>query len=106
MKKIIKKELKYLTIPIFEKGMDFMAKSFNKVFERFDKNDEKFFKISEKLDCHDKVFDIMLKEMQGFNKEAREHRMTMSGLNHSDISQEREIKGLKIRIKRLEEKIK
>lgn len=101
----IKKEPKYLTADtfkkfekVFEKDMDFMAKSFNKVFEKLDKHDERF-------DRHDKVFDIMLKEMQTYSKEAREHRMTMSGLNYSDISQEKEIKGLKIRIEKLEEKV-
>ena len=63
----IKKGPKYVTADtfkkfekVFEKDMDFMAKSFNKVFER--------------LDRHDQVFNIMLKEMQSYSKEAREHR--------------------------------
>jgi len=69
-----------------------MAKSFAKVFE--------------KLERHDKAFELIFKEMQNCGKEAREHRMTMSGLNHSDITQEKEIEGLKIRVERLEQKIK
>ena len=45
-----------------------MAKSFAKVFE--------------KLERHDKAFELIFKEMQNYGKEAREHRMMMSGLNH------------------------
>jgi hypothetical protein len=91
-KNVSKKKSEYVTTATFEKGMDFMAKSFAKVFDRFDRND--------------KVIESLLKEMQNYGKEAREHRMTMSGLNHSDISQEREIEGLKIRVEKLEQKIK
>lgn len=91
-KNILKKKSEYVTTAIFEKGMDFMAKSFAKVFE--------------KLERHDKAFELMFKEMQNYSKEAREHRMTMSGLNSSDITQEREIEGLKIRVEKLEQKIK
>ena len=81
-----------MTMPVFERHEDFIAKSFAKVFE--------------KLDRHDKVFDIMLKELQNHSQEAREHRMLMSGLNHSDIAQERKLKGLELRIEKLEEKVK
>jgi hypothetical protein len=91
-KNILKKESGHVTTVVFEKGMDFMAKSFAKVFDKLDRNDE--------------VIGSLLKEMQNYSKEAREHRMTMSGLNHSDINQEREIEGLKIRIERLEQKVK
>jgi len=91
-KKVLKKKSEYVTTAIFEKGMDFMAKSFSKVFE--------------KLERHDKAFESMFKEMQNYGKEAREHRMTMSGLNISDITQEREIEGLKVRVEKLEQKLK
>jgi phage shock protein A len=90
MKKIAKKEPKYVTMPVFEKAMDFMAKSFAKVFE--------------KLERHDKAFELVLKEMRDYSQEAREHRMMMSDLNHSDISQERRIEGLEIRVEKLERK--
>jgi radical SAM superfamily enzyme YgiQ (UPF0313 family) len=91
-KNVLKKESRYVTTTVFEKGMDFMGKSFAKVFDRFDRND--------------KVIESLLKEMKNYGKEAREHRMDISGLNHSDINQEREIEGLKIRIEKLEQKIK
>lgn len=55
-----------MTVPMFEKGMDFMAKSFAKVFD--------------KLERHDQAFNIVLKEMQAFREEAREHRMITSEL--------------------------
>ena len=75
------------------------AKGFEKVFDKLEQHDKKFIQ-------HDKAFEIMLREMQGFNKEAHDHRMTMTSLNHSDVFQEREIEGLKIRIEKLEEKVK
>ena len=89
----------FVTMPVFEKGMDFMAKSFAKVFEKLDQHDKQFAQIG-------KVLESMLKEMQTNSQEAREHRMTMSGLNHSDIMQERKIKGLEIRVEKLEQKVK
>ena len=101
-----KNKSEYVTTVVFEKGMNFMAKSFNKVFEKLDNHDKMFVKVFEKLDRHDKAFELILKEMQSYGKEAREHRMTMSGLNSSDINQEREIEGLKIRVEKLENKIK
>lgn len=91
-KRVLKNKSGYITVTVFEKGMDFMGKSFAKVFDKLDRNDE--------------VIVSLLKEMQNYGKEAREHRMTMSGLNHSDINQEREIEGLKIRVEKLEQKIK
>ena len=84
---------------MFEKGMDFMAKSFAKVFDKLEQHDKKF-------EQHDKAFELILKELQNNSQEAREHRMLMSGLNHSDIAQERKIKGLEVRIEKLEEKVK
>ncbi len=88
----VKKEVGYVTAPMFEKGIDFMAKSFAKVFD--------------KLERHDKAFDIILKEMQTYRHQSHEDRLSIGSLNHSDISQEREIEGLKIRVEKLEEKIK
>ena len=98
-KRATNKEPKYVTVPMFEKGMDFMAKSFAKVFDKLEQHDKKF-------EQHDKAFELILKELQNNSQEAREHRMLMSGFNHSDISQERKIKGLEIRIEKLEGKIK
>ncbi len=119
-KKVLKNESRYINNATFEKGMDFMAKSFAKVFDKleqhdklfakvFDKleqHDKLFAKIFDKLERHDKAFEVMLEETQNYGKEARDHRMTMSGLNSSDITQEREIEGLKIRVEKLEQKIK
>ncbi|MFA5936849.1 MAG: hypothetical protein WC822_03150 [Candidatus Paceibacterota bacterium] len=105
-KNILKKESGHVTTVVFEKGMDFMAKSFAKVFDKLDNHNKLFTKVFDKLDRNDEVIGSLLKEMQNYSKDAREHRMTMSGLNHSDINQEREIEGLKIRIERLEQKVK
>lgn len=105
-KKILKKKSEYINTATFEKGMDFMAKSFAKVFDKFDNHDKLFTKIFDRFDRNDKIIESLLKEMQNYGKEAREHRMDMSGLNHSDLSQEREIEGLKISVEKLEQKIK
>ena len=102
----MKKEMKYVTMPVFEKHQDFMAKSFAKVFEKLEKHDKYFEEVFDKFKQHDKIFETMLKEIQNNSQEAREHRMMMSSLNHSDITQERKIEGLIIRIEKLEEKIK
>ena len=98
-KKTMKKEPKYVTIPVFEKGMDFIAKSFAKVFERFEQ-------INKKFEQHDKAFELILKEMQTFRQESHEHKMMMGTLNHTDVMQHRKIEGLEIRIEKLEQKVK
>ena len=92
MKKQTKKESKYITMSIFEKSMASIAHSFDKVFE--------------KLDRHDKAFELILKELQEQRKEAIGYRMMMSSLNHNDVSQHRKIEGLEIRIEKLEAKLK
>lgn len=107
MKKIAKKTTeKYLTeakFGIFErafgKHMTSIAKSFSGLDERFDK-------IEQRLIRHDKAFELLFKQMQVFTEEAREHRQTMAGLVHTDIKQEREVEDLRIRVERLEMKIK
>ena len=95
----IKKEQKHLTESkfrvfetTFEKHMANIAKSFSRIDER--------------LTRHDKAFELVLKQMQQFTEEAREHRQTMSSLMHTDISQERTIEDLKIRVERIEAQIK
>jgi len=79
----------------FEKAMASTAKAFSKVDERFNK-------IDEKLAQHDKAFALLLKQMQVFTEEGREHRQTMATLMHTDISQERNIENLRVRVERLE----
>jgi C-terminal processing protease CtpA/Prc len=96
---------KYLTVATFEKGMDFMAKSFAKVFEKLDNHDKLFVKIFDELNSHNKVFDIMLREMKTYREESHNDRMTTSTLNSFDIKQEREIEGLKLRVEKLEQKV-
>ncbi|MFA5932223.1 MAG: hypothetical protein WC793_02500 [Candidatus Paceibacterota bacterium] len=107
MKKIVKKTTeKYVTIPIFEKAMTSIAKSFSKMDERFDKMDERFDKIDQRLIRHDKAFELIFKQMQIYAEEAREHRQTMASLIHTDIRQERDVEDLKIRVERLEAQLK
>ncbi len=98
-KKGVQNKPNYVTLPVFEKGTDFMAKSFAKVFERFEQIDKRF-------ERTDKVLESMLKEMQTNSQDAKDHRMMMGSLNHSDINQERKINGLEMRIEKLEQKIK
>ena len=88
-----------MTVSLFEKAMASIAKSFSKI-------DEKFDKIDEKLGQHDKAFTLILKQMQIFTEEAREHRQTMSSLMRTDISQEKQLEDLKIRVERLELQLK
>lgn len=76
----------------FETYMGSIARSFNKIDERFAKQD--------------RAFDAMLKLMQVYTEEAREHREAMSSLMHTDIKQERTVEDLRIRIERLEAKVK
>ena len=68
--------------------------------------DKRFELIKDRFDQNDKVLQTMLKELQNHSQEAREHRLLMSSLNSSDISQERKINGLEMRIEKLEQKIK
>lgn len=91
-KNVLKSEPKYVTMSAFEKAMGSVSRSFSK--------------IEEKLGKHDEAFTLILKQMQIFTEEAREHRQTMSSLMHSDISQERQVEDLKIRVERLETRIK
>ncbi len=84
-KSVLKKKSEYVNTDTFEKGMDFMSKSFGKIFNKFDNYDKLFAKVFERFDRNDKVIESLLKEMQNYGKEAREYRMSMSGLNHSDI---------------------
>ena len=100
MKKIVKKTTeKYVTIPIFEKAMTSIAKSFSKMDERFDKIDQRLIR-------HDKAFELIFKQMQIYAEEAREHRQIMASLIHTDIKQERDVEDLKIRVERLEAQLK
>lgn len=93
MKKGIKKTTeKYVTEKTFEKSMVSIAGSFEKIDERFDKID--------------KVMNTVLKQLQEQNQEARENRMMMNSLNFSDVSQQRKIDGLEIRVEKLESKLK
>ncbi len=105
-KKIEKKKPKYLTEnkfgvfeKTFEKAMASIARSFSKMDQRFDQIDQKF-------NQHDRAFTLILKQMQTFTEEAREHRQTMSSLIRTDISQEKDIDDLKIRVERLETQMK
>jgi len=100
------KEPKYVTMPVFEKSMDFIAKSFKKVFDKFDQNDKKFEQVFEKFSQHDKAFEVIIKEMKGFSQEAREHRKAMLDLNYTDVTQSNKIDGLEMRVTKLEDKIK
>lgn len=105
-KKGVEKEPKYLTenkFSAFENKFNIFENTFEKSMRSIARSFEKVF---EKLDRHDKVFEVMLKEMQTNSQEAREHRMMMGSLNHSDVIQERRIKGLELRIEKIEEKIK
>jgi len=83
--------------------MDVLARMVAKGFSAVDKRLDG---VDKRLENHDKIFQVILKEMQGYNKEAKEHRMTMSSLNHSDITHELEIEGLKIRVQKLEQNFK
>ena len=101
--KTIKREPKYLTekkFQAFEKTFEQYMGSIARSFSKIDEN------INERFDRHDKAFDLILKNMQIFTEEAREHRQTMAGLMHTDVSQERTIEDLKIRVERLETRIK
>lgn len=91
-KKATKKEPKYVTMPVFEKSMASIARSFEKIESR--------------LDQHDKSFILILNQLRSMQEEAREYRLSMSSLNHSDVVQEREIEGLKVRVEKLEQKVK
>ena len=108
-----KKESKYLTeskFQVFENKFQVFEKNFEKhmanVAKSFSRIDEKFDKIDQRLVQHEKAFALVLKQMQTFTKEAREHRQTMSSLMRTDIGQEKAIEDLQIRVDRLEMQIK
>ena len=61
-----------------------------------------FTRLEERMEKHDKAFEMILKQIQTFAEEAKEHRHTMSSLMRTDISQERNIEDLRIRVERLE----
>ncbi len=105
MKRKLTHQIKSSTVAtVSEKFQDFMGVQFKKVSEKLDRHSVTLDKHSGILDQHSKVLEAMLKEMRKNSEEAREHRMMMSALNHSDIAQERRIKGLEIRIEKLEQK--
>ena len=105
----VKKEPKYLTEAKFG-SFENKFKGFETKFHVFENTFEKsmvsiaksFDRIDKKLDQHDKAFEVLLKQMQTFTEEGREHRQSMSSLIHTDIKQERAIEDLQIRVERLE----
>ena len=105
-KEMIKKEPKYLTetrFHVFENKFGVFEKTFEKHMANIAKS---FSRVEERLVRHDKAFELLFKQMQTFTEEAREHRQTMSSLMRSDISQERTVEDLKIRVERLEMQMK
>ena len=92
MKKKETKRESEMTISVFEKHQDFMAQQFKKVFE--------------KLSNYETILNLILKQMQVFIEEGREHRKAMSSLMRNDIGYEKDIEDLKIRVGRLETQIK
>jgi predicted RNase H-like nuclease (RuvC/YqgF family) len=91
-KKVAKEDSKHVTMSAFEKAMVSVANSFDGMDKRFDQQE--------------KAFTLILKQMQTFTEEARDHRQAMSGLMHADVNQERDIEELKNRVNRLEMQIK
>ncbi|MFA6256696.1 MAG: hypothetical protein WCT29_00070 [Candidatus Paceibacterota bacterium] len=80
-----------------------MKKEVKKTNSKIDGRLDKFEKI---LQQHKKAFILTMKEIQAFREEAREYRQTMGSLMHTDIKQERDVEDLKIRVERLEMRIK
>ncbi len=68
--------------------------------------DERLDKFEKILSQHEKAFLVTMKEIQAFREEAREYRQTMSSLMHTDIKQERAVEDLRVRVERLEMRIK
>jgi septation ring formation regulator EzrA len=102
-KKITQKYLTENKFGVFEKSFE---KSMTSIAKSFDRIDERFEKIDERFDRQDKAFGLLLKQMQAFTEESREHRQSMSSLMRTDVSQEKNIEDLKIRVERLEMHIK
>ena len=107
MKRAVKKTTeKYLTenkFGMFEKKFQVFESTFEKHMTNIAKS---FSKIDERFTQHDKAFELILKQMQSFTNEAREHRQTMSSLINTDVKQERTVEDLRIRIERLEMQMK
>ena len=105
-KHLPKKEQKYLTENKFGVFENTFEKYMGSIARSFSRQDENFSKMYQKLGQHDKAFELILKQMQTFTEEGREHRQTMSSLIHTDIKQEKIVEDLKVRVERLEMHIK
>ena len=61
----------------------------------FDRMDEKFAQ-------HDKIFEVMLKEIRTNQEENKYFRQSISSLNMNDLSYDKKIENLTIRVEKLE----
>jgi len=83
---------KYVTEKTFEKSMEAIAKSFARV--------------EESLEKHERVLDMILKELKNLRDDHREIQHTLSNLEISFSKYDRKLEDLTLRVERLEMKVK
>lgn len=61
-----------------------------------------FDKVDKRLDQHDKIFNLMIKEIKTIHEDNKYFRQSISSLNFNDLSYDRKIENLTIRVEKLE----
>ena len=61
-----------------------------------------FDKVDKKLDQHDKIFEIMIKELRDIHQDNKHFRESVSGLNNDGVFCKRKIENLTVRVEKLE----
>ncbi|MFA4975060.1 MAG: hypothetical protein WC577_00020 [Candidatus Paceibacterota bacterium] len=68
----------------------------------FDRADKRFESIDKKLNQHDKIFEVMIKELKTIHGDNKYFRQSISNLNVDGSSYDRKIENLTIRVEKLE----
>lgn len=108
MKKAIKtKKITIDTLAVLMKdGFDGVGKKFNYTEDLIDKlavsTSKGFESIDKKLDQHDKIFELMIKDLKTIHEDNKYFRQTVSILNSNDLFYDRKIEDLTTRVEKLE----
>jgi len=100
MKKRVKnRDEKYVMESTFEKHMTNIAKSFARVDESFDR-------INKTLITHEEVMQHILKELKQIHEDHKDFRQSITNLYSENLSRDKMLDGLTVRVGKLELKSK
>ena len=81
----------HVTMSVFEKAMESIAKSFDRIDTR--------------LASHDRAFESILNELKSIHDDNKHFRESFLNLNREEVIRDRNVEDLRIRVERLEKKI-